>query len=471
MGRDSAEPAELHAALAVEALEGTDSVELALAYSNRAQRSMLRGDLAGTRHWAGACLALLDRLPESEGRTAARSHVLNNLGSAEVAAGDWGTGVRLLTESLELALAIGAEEHVARAYVNLVAACVLGRGGSAAETYLRDGLEYTRDRDLDAWWLYLQGWQAQLLLDRGDAAAAARVAEGVVRRPEVAPINLVLPLTVLARVRARAGDETWREPAERAAVLAEGTGELQRVAPVLAARAEAAWFAGSVEAVQLEAERVWRSVGEADSSEWWRGAVGTWLPPDVDAGGLAAPFALERAGRWLEAAATWDELGSPFEAALALARSGDGAALAQAVGWFEAIGAVAGAARARALLRARGLPQPRLPRPATLAHPAGLTARQAEVLDLLREGLTDAEIADRLVLSRRTVEHHVGAVLAKLGVGSRRAAARAELGGRMPARSELCTRAGYQRPRGWVAAADPASEPARIDLGRQSDPH
>ena len=69
-----------------------------------------------------------------------------------------------------------------------------------------------------------------------------------------------------------------------------------------------------------------------------------------------------------------------------------------------------------------------LARPATRAHPAGLTSRQAEVLDLLREGLSDAEIAERLVLSRRTVEHHVAAILAKLGVGSRREAARAAVG-------------------------------------------
>jgi DNA-binding NarL/FixJ family response regulator len=83
--------------------------------------------------------------------------------------------------------------------------------------------------------------------------------------------------------------------------------------------------------------------------------------------------------------------------------------------------------RSRVLLRSRGLPQPRLPRPSTRAHPAGLTARQAEVLALLGEGMSDAEIAGRLVLSRRTVEHHVTAILAKLGVASRRDAARAAL--------------------------------------------
>ncbi len=417
-------PGEEHALLAVEGLRGSDSVELALAYSNLAQRCMLRGDLEGTRHWAAACRDVLGRLPPSDARTGALSHVLNNLGTAEMLTGDPALGRPMLEASLDQALAVGAEEHAARAFVNLVSASVLNREHALVEDHLRRGLEYCLDRDLDAWWLYLQGWQAQFLLDRGDLAAARRAADSVLRRPDVAPINLLLPLTVLARVRVRTGDEGWREPADRAARLAADMGELQRTAPVLAARAEAAWCAGDVGAVQQEAVQVWRSLGPREGSPWWRGTVATWLPADVRTEYVAAPYALERAGRWLEAAQGWDDLGCPFEAALALARSGEGAALAQAVERFDAIGAAAAGARARAVLRARGLPQPRLPRAATRAHPAGLTVRQAEVLDLLRAGLTDAEIARRLVLSRRTVEHHVAAVLAKLGVSSRRDAAR-----------------------------------------------
>jgi DNA-binding NarL/FixJ family response regulator len=59
------------------------------------------------------------------------------------------------------------------------------------------------------------------------------------------------------------------------------------------------------------------------------------------------------------------------------------------------------------------------PRPTTRAHPAGLTAREAEVLRLLGQGLRNAAIAVHLVVSPKTVDHHVSAVLAKLGVRSR----------------------------------------------------
>ena len=81
-------------------------------------------------------------------------------------------------------------------------------------------------------------------------------------------------------------------------------------------------------------------------------------------------------------------------------------------------------------MRELGLSVPRGPRETTRANPAGLTARQLEVLALLVDGLANAEIADRLVVSPRTAEHHVAAVLAKLGAprAARRRGARRSSG-------------------------------------------
>ena len=125
------------------------------------------------------------------------------------------------------------------------------------------------------------------------------------------------------------------------------------------------------------------------------------------AGLVVEPYALELAGRTEEGAAAWTALGCPYEAAVAAA---DLDALAR-------LGARAAVLR----LRRRG------PRAATRQNPGGLTARELEVLTLVAEGLTNAEIADRLVVSRRTVDHHVSAILMKLDV-STRAGAVAKMG-------------------------------------------
>ena len=95
----------------------------------------------------------------------------------------------------------------------------------------------------------------------------------------------------------------------------------------------------------------------------------------------------------------------------------------QAFALIDDLGAPAVAA---ALVRDRlaaGLPVPRGPRATTRADSAGLTARELEVLALLVDGLSNAKIADALVLSPKTVSHHVSSVLAKLGEPSRSRAA------------------------------------------------
>jgi DNA-binding NarL/FixJ family response regulator len=145
------------------------------------------------------------------------------------------------------------------------------------------------------------------------------------------------------------------------------------------------------------------------------------------------------AGDWRAAASAWQQLGCAYEQAQALAHGDDQACL-QALGLLDGLGATQAAQRLRRQLRARGsLRIPRGPSRVTAANPAGLTGRQLEVLALLAAGQSNAEIAERLSLSVKTVDHHVAAVLAKLGVGSRRQAAAAarRLGIALPRNGEL----------------------------------
>ena len=139
--------------------------------------------------------------------------------------------------------------------------------------------------------------------------------------------------------------------------------------------------------------------------------------------GCPEPWAAGLRGDWRAAAEGWADAGDPYEQALELTGSGDARTVAEGLRILDTMDAAGAAARVRATLRAAGMPAGRGPRATTRANPAGLTERQLDVLELISEGLTNAQIAERLVLSVRTVDHHVAAVLDKLGVPSRHEAA------------------------------------------------
>jgi DNA-binding CsgD family transcriptional regulator len=153
----------------------------------------------------------------------------------------------------------------------------------------------------------------------------------------------------------------------------------------------------------------------------WAAVAGIDIEPD---GRHAGPYAAMRRRDWPAAAESFGELGWVYDRALMLSLMDEQEALAEALQTARSLGAEPLTRRVATRMRELGMRVPRGPRTTTRANPAGLTTRQLEVLALISEGLTNAEIADRLVVSQRTAEHHVAAVLAKLGTATRRDAAR-----------------------------------------------
>jgi DNA-binding NarL/FixJ family response regulator len=94
----------------------------------------------------------------------------------------------------------------------------------------------------------------------------------------------------------------------------------------------------------------------------------------------------------------------------------------QGVVVLDRLGAAGTADRVRGELRRAGvLNVPTRPNETTRTNPGGLTNRQLDVARLLARGLTNSEIAAEAFISTKTAEHHVSAVLAKLGLPNRRA--------------------------------------------------
>jgi DNA-binding CsgD family transcriptional regulator len=421
--------AERYAAEAVEVLETQPpGSELALAYANMSHLRMLASDTPSAVVWGERAIALAERLGDVE----TVCYALNTIGAGEICAGDEAGRIKL-ERSLAIALEHGYEDHAARAYINLADNEVAFRHYAQATTYLEQGLAYCAEHDLDALEHSLRLCWALALLEQGNWAGAEEEATAILGVPWAPSVNRIPALTVLGMVRLRRGDPGVEAVLSELRDLALATGEMQQIAPMAAARSEWRWLQGNDADCAAEA-RVGFHLALQNDRPWYWGALALWL---WRSGGLSAapertptPFALEISGDWRAAADAWEQIGCPYERALALL-NGDTAALREALTIFERLGATPAAEIARQRLRASGVRSlPRGPRPATQTNPAGLTPRQFEILLLLAEGLHNSEIAARLCTTPKTVEHHVSAVLAKLSARSRSEAVRAayELG-------------------------------------------
>lgn len=404
---------------AVEILEPLgDSEQLALALRLRAHNQMLDRHHAPGVEFARRAAEMSQRL----GMETEHAWSIQTLGTLEIVAGNVEDGFRLIEESIALARKAGAPRVESSAFG------MLGTGGGEVKVYeeglkwLDRGIALGRELDQDYAVAYNTAWKARIKCEQGKWDEAVALAEEVTTYdPSVARISPVTALGALGRVRVRRGDP-GAELALREALDLGATGALQHIWAPLCALAEMYWLQNMPgRAIEVLEEPLRRVL--ATDTAWGRGEIAYWMwrvgglqkVPD----NLAAPYEMMITGDWQGAAAEWSRIGCPYEEAMALSE-GDTAAKFRALEIFDSLGARPAGQWLRSTLRSEGVESiPRGPRRATRENPEGLTSRQAEVLELIATGLSNGDIAERLFISQKTVEHHVSAVFAKLGVTSR----------------------------------------------------
>jgi DNA-binding CsgD family transcriptional regulator/tetratricopeptide (TPR) repeat protein len=408
-------PAETSAAEAIEVLtEAGDSAALALALSNQSQLHALAGRTAATVEVGQRAVAMARALDATEALT----HALNNVGMARWYQGRAAEGRALLDESLEIALRAGEFDHACRAYCNIAWHLIDELQLDEAAGVLAEAIEVAERAEFLGFLNYMHMCLGKIALARGDWDTADAEAAWALDSPP----NMRCPaLVVQGRVRLRRGLPGGDEMVAEAWELARQIGEVQRLGPAGAAMAEAAWLRGDGPEAVGDLVEVYELVRTRDSIAY-AADLGYWLRRlgvDVTVDEVEHPYAAQAAGRWRDAASVWERAGCPYEQAGALASSTDEADLLAALAILDELGAEPLARRVRRQLRDLGARVPRGPMTSTRDNPAGLTGRQVEVVRLLAEGLSNAEIAARLVLSVRTVDTHVAAVMDKLAARTR----------------------------------------------------
>ncbi len=417
--------AEVMADRAIAVLETVpDSRELAMALSARSQLAMLDERHLEAIEVGDRAIELGRRL----GDRAVVAHALTNVGTAVLGRVDHERGRAMLEDAHALAVEAGEDDHATRALVNLATCTLMRRRDDPRVTADLDrALDFAAGRDLDGYVQYLLGARSHLRLRHGRWAEAEADARASLGMGEHRGVSLCPALIVLGRLQARRGEPGAYDTLGDAWERAVSTGELQRLAPAAVGLAEHAWLDGDLDATAAAIHRAWGVANERDD-EWARGELAWWLwrageLAALPAADVAYPYARAISGDWSGAVDAWTAIGFPYEAAEALSDAPDEQVRVRALAVFDDLGAARSASALRLRLRAAGVRRiPRGPRPASRSGPGGLTPRQSEVLALLAAGATNAQIARCLVIAPKTVDHHVSAVLAKLGVASRREA-------------------------------------------------
>jgi DNA-binding CsgD family transcriptional regulator/tetratricopeptide (TPR) repeat protein len=365
-------------------------------------------------------LELLDRAlvaagPDIEERILIRS--LNHRGMVASVI-NYPDGRASLDEARDRSAAAGEWYEECRALFNHAWAAAEHRDLPTAEDYVQRAVASAVRHELPHLESYATAMYARILGLRGRWSEAEDLARDQL---DGAAISQMVALPIVGTIESRTGRRNAGTTLTKAWEMASVADEFQRLAPTAIAVAEHAWITDRADVPVAAITSVMES-GLEKGFRWSPGSIALWLwqlgELSEAPAGIAEPYRLLIEGKPMAAAERWAEIGCPYERGIALAH-GDPTAQLDALEIFDRLGATAVAAKLRKALRIEGVSVPRGKGQKTRDHAAGLTAKQAEVLELLDEGLSNTEIADRLFVSPRTVEHHVSAILAKLDSSNR----------------------------------------------------
>ena len=407
-----------------------ESVELARAYSGMAQLEMLSHQISEALEWSQRALALADRF----GDDATKAHALVNLTSTRLHFDP--DSIDAVIEAHKFASEVGEWYEATRALNNIGYSLMCWARPAQALRFTRQAIAFAGEHEVHNLATYATTMTAWHLARSGEWSAAERIAQAQLAG-DVTVLQL-LANTVLAELAVRRGDPDAAQRLTDLAGLAVRAGELQRLTPVIELVAEyaltrevpmpTALLGMLLDALHSRAVMIGWGVVRIKA---WCTAAGIDIGLDVDGSTTPpGPFTAMIEQDWLGAADAFGEIGWPYDRAVMLSLLDDEASLGEALDIARRLDAAPLVNRVTSRMRHLSMRIPRGEREATRVNPAGLTARQLEVLTLVASGRTNAEIADALFVSPRTAEHHVAAVLTKLGVTTRREAARraAELG-------------------------------------------
>jgi ATP/maltotriose-dependent transcriptional regulator MalT len=399
----------------------------AMAFSNMSHLKMLTGASAEAIFWGEKAIAIAQELNDEE----ILSHALNNVGSVQMRIQSSSQkGIALLKQSLAIALKNSYHEHVARAYTNLGINGVAIKEYNIAKEAFEEGIRYSKDKDLDSFTTYMLSWNAKLNLETGNWEEACSIAESLVARDVQPPAIKMCAADVIARIKMRRGDAGAIFLLDDSKTKAFELKDLQSIIPSVISLLEYEWITGETVIEKEFFESTLAMVKEMhnffDYNEftfWLQKARKQSLPfREIHEG-----YRVHNKTAAAKAALLWRQRGCPYEEALCLFESTSDDKR-KAVNIMHQLGAVAVFEKMKFEMRASGIKNiPRGIRKSTRANAALLTSRELDLLPLLKEGLQNKEIAARLFISAKTVDHHISSILFKLDVNSRNKAVKEAL--------------------------------------------